>query len=124
VRDTAWLENESARAGAQFSIANLHPDLALQDVRDLVLVGFPKARSDFEANVANTVKAFFRKANPARKRTPSATASVRKRGGWFGEAGQAPDLPMDAEYDFTCETVDSRLAEPMRQDCTDLTRNP
>jgi pimeloyl-ACP methyl ester carboxylesterase len=25
-----------------------------------------------------------------------------------------------AEYDYTCETVTSRLAEPMRRDCRDL----
>jgi pimeloyl-ACP methyl ester carboxylesterase len=137
---------------------------------------FPRACHDFEANVAHTVKALFRKGNPAGKQKPSPTASIRKRGGWFGGAGQAPDVPKDpaviadaefqqyvaalertgffgpnswymnhdrnlafasgavnhgkldlpvlflhAEYDFTCETVDSRLAEPMRQDCSDLT---
>jgi pimeloyl-ACP methyl ester carboxylesterase len=137
---------------------------------------FPRARNDFEANVANTVKALFRKGNPAGKRKPSALASIRKRGGWFGGAGQAPDVPLDsdvitdaefhqyaaalqrtgffgpnswymnhdrnlafatqavnngkldlpvlflhAEYDYTCETVDSRLADPMRQACSDLT---
>ena len=101
---------------------------------------------------------------------------MRREGGWFGGAGQAPDLPMDTdvltdedfntyvsaltrngffgpdswymnhgrnlelaakaanggtlempvlflhgEYDYTCETVASRLAEPMRQHCRNLT---
>jgi pimeloyl-ACP methyl ester carboxylesterase len=122
------------------------------------------------------VKALFRKGNPAGRGKPSRTAQVRRDGGWFGGAGRAPDLPMDAdvlteedlhryaaaltsngffgpdswymnhernlkyasqaanggalrlpvlflhgEYDYTCETVASRLAEPMRQDCADLT---
>ena len=32
-----------------------------------------------------------------------------------------PVLFLHAEYDYTCETVQSRLAEPMRRDCRDLT---
>ena len=32
-----------------------------------------------------------------------------------------PVLFLHADYDYTCETVSSRLAEPMRQDCADLT---
>jgi pimeloyl-ACP methyl ester carboxylesterase len=32
-----------------------------------------------------------------------------------------PVLFLHGAYDFTCETVASRLAEPMRQDCTNLT---
>ena len=32
-----------------------------------------------------------------------------------------PVLFLHADYDYTCETVSSRLAEPMRQDCRDLT---
>ena len=31
-----------------------------------------------------------------------------------------PVLFIAAEYDFTCECIDSRLAEPMREHCTDL----
>jgi len=30
-------------------------------------------------------------------------------------------LFLHAAYDYTCETVDSRLADPMRRSCTDLT---
>jgi pimeloyl-ACP methyl ester carboxylesterase len=137
---------------------------------------FNKARAAFEANVANTVKAMFRKGSASGKGKPSRTAQVRRDGGWFGGAGQAPDLPMDTdlltqndfeayvtalqsngffgpdswymnrernldfasraknaglltmpvlflhgEYDYTCETVTSRLAEPMRQDVKNLT---
>ena len=136
---------------------------------------FDKARTAFEANVRNTVKALFRKGNPSGKSQPSRTATVRKAGGWFGGAGEAPDLPRDAdvlseedlskyaaalertgffgpdsfymnhernavyatrarnggtlampvlflhgEYDYTCETVTSRLADPMRRDCANL----
>ena len=137
---------------------------------------FDKARAAFEANVRNTVKALFRKGNPAGKGKPSRTAQIRRDGGWFGGTGHAPDLPLDAsvlteedlhkyvaaleangffgpdswymnhgrnrefaaraanggtlllpvlflhgEYDYTCETVESRLAEPMRRDCRSLT---
>jgi hypothetical protein len=32
-----------------------------------------------------------------------------------------PVLFLHGAYDFTCETIDSRLAEPMRRDCADLT---
>ncbi len=138
---------------------------------------FAAASAAFEANVPNTVRALFRKGNPAGKGRPARTASVRREGGWFGGASQAPNLPMDAdvlspedmhgyisalerngffgpdswymnhsrnidyagravdggrlsmpvlflhgEYDYTCETVSSRLADPMRQDCADLTK--
>jgi pimeloyl-ACP methyl ester carboxylesterase len=137
---------------------------------------FPKAQTVFEANVANTVKAIFRAGSPSGKGKPARTALVRRDGGWFGGAGQAPDVPADGSvlteadlhkyvaalerngffgpnswymnharnvefatrtrnggklelpvlflhgaYDYTCQTVTSRLAEPMRQDCTDLT---
>jgi pimeloyl-ACP methyl ester carboxylesterase len=137
---------------------------------------FEAARAGFEANVRNTVKALFRKGNPRGKGKPSRTAQVRRDGGWFGGAGQAPDVPLDTdvlteadlhtyvaalesngffgpdswymnhernreyalkapgggqlsmpvlflhgEYDYTCETVDSHLADPMRSDCRNLT---
>ncbi|MBV8392613.1 MAG: alpha/beta hydrolase [Alphaproteobacteria bacterium] len=136
---------------------------------------FDKARAQFEANIRNAVKAMFRKGNPAAVGKPSATASVRKNGGWFG-GGACPDVPRDPDviteqdlaaytaalerngffgpnawymnhkangdyarrsvnggklampvlflhgaYDTTCETVNSRFAEPMRRDCADLT---
>jgi pimeloyl-ACP methyl ester carboxylesterase len=136
---------------------------------------FDRVRTAFEANVRNTVKALFRKGNPAGKGKPARTAMVRQAGGWFGSAGAAPDLPLDTDvlseeelnkyvvalertgffgpdayymnhernaayarkarnggkldmpvlflhgdYDYTCETVVSRLAEPMRQDCSNL----
>ena len=137
---------------------------------------FPHTCAGFEANIANSVKAMFRKGNPAAAGTPSRTALVRKGGGWFGPANSAPDVPIDPDvlteadwhaytaaltrtgffgpdswymnheanlayatyaknagrldmptlflhgaYDTTCETMISRLAEPMRADCADLT---
>jgi pimeloyl-ACP methyl ester carboxylesterase len=137
---------------------------------------FDKACAVFEADVAATVKALFRKGDPAGKGKPSRLAFVRKEGGWFGGRPAAPDLPLDTDvltevelstyvaaltrngfrgpcswylnpdanreyqataandgrldmpvlflhgaYDYVAETVDSRLAEPMRQSCTDLT---
>ena len=137
---------------------------------------FEKACAAFDTDPRNLVKALFRKGSPSGKGKPSRTAQTRKDGGWFGGAGRAPDVPMDAdvvtaeeletyaaglarngffgpdswymnaernlayatrardggrltlpvlflhgEYDYTCETVDSRLAEPMRRDCRNLT---
>jgi pimeloyl-ACP methyl ester carboxylesterase len=38
--------------------------------------------------------------------------------------GGVIDLPvlfLHGAYDYTCETVESRLAEPMRRDCRNLT---
>jgi pimeloyl-ACP methyl ester carboxylesterase len=32
-----------------------------------------------------------------------------------------PVLFLHGAYDYTCETIDSRLAEPMREHCADLT---
>jgi pimeloyl-ACP methyl ester carboxylesterase len=32
-----------------------------------------------------------------------------------------PVLFLHAEYDYTCETVSSHLADPMRRSCQDLT---
>lgn len=136
---------------------------------------FDKARSTFEADPRATIKALFRKGNPAGRGKPARLAQIRKDGGWFGSAGRAPDVPLDTdmlseadldtyaaglqrngffgpdswymnhrrnqhyaarsvnggklsmpvlffhgEYDFTCETVASRMAEPMRRDCERL----
>ncbi|WP_428533939.1 alpha/beta fold hydrolase [Rhodopila sp.] len=136
---------------------------------------FAKAVADFEADVAATVKALFRKGSAAGKGQPSRTALVRRDGGWFGGAGRAPAVPRDGDvlseadcsvhvaslqrngffgpdswymnharngafarqardggrlsmpvlflhgaFDYTCETLVSRLAEPMRASCADL----
>lgn len=137
---------------------------------------FERATRAFAANSYNTVKALFRKGDPAGFGQPSATAMTRINGGWFGPDGEAPDVPMDtdvvteedlkayasaldkngwfgpdsyymnhtdnanyaaqalnggklempvlfigAEYDYTCETISSTLAAPMRDHCSDLT---
>ena len=146
------------------------------DYQFFYLESFDKARTTFEANVRNTVKALFRKGDPSRQGTPNRLASVRRDGGWFGGKGAAPDVPLDRDllteedleqyagalerngffgpdswymnaerniayakrarnggrlslpvlffhglYDYTCETVRSTLAEPMREYCTGLT---
>lgn len=137
---------------------------------------FAKATAAFEANPYNTVKLLFRKGSPDGAGKPAATAFTRINGGWFGEAGEAPDAPRDADvvseqdlrayadglerngffgpdswymnhaanavyaaravndgnlempalflsaaYDYVCETVTSRLAEPQQAHCQDLT---
>jgi pimeloyl-ACP methyl ester carboxylesterase len=139
---------------------------------------FDKARAAFDANPIRTIKALFRKGNPAGHLKPSRTAFARRDGGFFGGADAAPDVPRDADvisqadlyayasalqrngffgpdswymnhirngqyaatarnggrldlpvlflhgqYDYTCETITSRLAEPMRELCTDLTEH-
>ncbi len=137
---------------------------------------FANACAAFEANTRNTVKALFRKGSAAARGQPARTAMVRRDGGWFGGAGQAPDVPVDADvlteadlsaytaalerngffgpdswymnhdpntaycemaknngrltmpvlflhgaYDLVCDTTGSRLADPMREYCADLT---
>lgn len=47
----------------------------------------------------------------------AAFARLAKNGGRL----EMPILFLAAKYDFVCETVDSRLAEPMREKCTNLT---
>ena len=137
---------------------------------------FERARAALEADVTATVKALFRRGDPAGAGKPARTAFVRKDGGWFGGRPRAPDFPLDtavlgesdlcayaasltrngffgpgswyvnpeanaafaetsvndgrldmpvlflhAAYDYVCETVSSRLADPMRAGCPDLT---
>ena len=137
---------------------------------------FPAACAALEANTRDTVKALFRKGSAAARGRPARTALIRQDGGWFGGAGRAPDVPMDADvlteadlaaytaalerngffgpdswymnhdrnvasaakavnggrlsmpvlflhaaHDLTCDTTGSRLAEPMREYCADLT---
>ena len=75
-----------------------------------------------EAELAEYVTAFERSgfsgpdawyANNAR----NLEYAARVRGGTL----RLPVLFLHATYDVVCETVDSRLADPMRRDCTDLT---
>ncbi len=137
---------------------------------------FAAAQAAMEADVSNTVRALFRAGSAANPGKPGRTATIRRDGGWFGGAGQAPPVPRDpavlseqdascyiaalerngffgpnswymnhtgniafarqakddgrlslpvlflhGAYDTTCETMVSRLAEPMRRDCVDLT---
>lgn len=138
---------------------------------------FEAATKAFDADPYATVKALFRKGNPAGQLRPAGTACTRKNNGWFSGKGIAPDLPRDddvvseedlrayaaalarnsffgpdswymnhkanaayaekavndgrlampvlflaARYDYVCEAVASRLAEPMAKMCNDLTR--
>jgi pimeloyl-ACP methyl ester carboxylesterase len=136
---------------------------------------FAAACAGFEGNVRATVRALFRRGDPAGKGKPARTASVRAHGGWFGGRHSAPTLPRDeavlseedehryvaalerngffgpdswymnaaanaayaerakanwrltmpvlfmhGAYDYVCETIDSRLCEPMRAHCVRL----
>jgi pimeloyl-ACP methyl ester carboxylesterase len=137
---------------------------------------FDTARRHFEADVASTIKALFRKGSAAAKGKPTRTSDVHRRGGWFAPLDRAPPVPLDTDviseedlavyvaglerngffgpdswymnhgrnaeyarrapnggrlampvlflhgaYDYVCETMSSRLAEPMRASCEDLT---
>lgn len=137
---------------------------------------FDKATRTFAANPYRTVRALFRKGNPAEQGKPARTAFVRQRDGWFGGADAAPEFPHDpdvateedllayaaalqgggffgpdswymnmeantaysararhggilelpvlflsAQYDTTCDTHNSRLSDPMRAACRNLT---
>jgi pimeloyl-ACP methyl ester carboxylesterase len=137
---------------------------------------FAVACATFESDVRATVRALFRRGDPARQGKPARTASGRANGGWFGAQPAAPQLPRDAAvlgeedehcyvaalerkgffgpaswylnaeanaayaerartnwrlpmpvlflhgaYDYVCETLKSRLAEPMRAHVPQLT---
>ena len=76
---------------------------------------------EFEADVRATLRANFRKGNPARMRQPSPLATIRQRGSWFGAAGRAPDLPLDtdvlSEQDlehYADRAATQRLLRPQR----------
>lgn len=136
---------------------------------------FEDARRALEADTTRTVKALMRAGQPDGLGKPYRTSSFRLDGGWFGGAGAAPDLPLDARvlseealrqyasalaangffgpdawymnaqrnidyaarapsggrlampvlflhaaYDWICETRTSKLADPMRAMCDDL----
>ena len=130
----------------------------------------------FEADVRATFAASYQAGTSDALGKLAITADMRAKGGWFGSARSAPDVPRDealmpqddfdalvaafeatgfggadawylndadnmafaaeapnfgridlpvlflhAEWDTVCDTVHSRLAEPMREDCSDLT---
>ena len=83
------------------------------DYQLFYLESFDKARRSFEANPRNTVKALFRKGNPKGQGAPSRTASVRKAGGWFGGAAEAPDVPLDTDV-LTEEELNAYVAALQR----------
>jgi pimeloyl-ACP methyl ester carboxylesterase len=49
----------------------------------------------FDADPVRTVKALFRRGSPKGVGKPGRLAFVRREGGWFGGADQAPALPLD-----------------------------
>lgn len=56
---------------------------------------FDAASAAFEADVERSVKVLFRRGDPGVVGVRSPLASVRRRGGWFGSAGVAPDREVD-----------------------------
>jgi soluble epoxide hydrolase/lipid-phosphate phosphatase len=63
-----------------------------------------RAISVFGAAPGNTVKALFRRGDPAVHTGPAARSTVTRDGGWFGGAPHAPDAPLSStvltERDF------------------------
>jgi soluble epoxide hydrolase / lipid-phosphate phosphatase len=64
-----------------------------------------RATAVFEAAPGNTVKALFRRGDPAVHTRPAARSTVTRDGGWFGGADSAPDAPLSStvltERDFS-----------------------
>ena len=56
---------------------------------------FDRAVAVLGADPYRTLKALFRRGNPASVGQPGSTASMRASGGWFGGRDAAPDLPAD-----------------------------
>ncbi len=56
---------------------------------------FPLIRRDFERDVAGTINALFQSGKPEDVEKPSPTASLRRKGGWFGPTHVPPALPRD-----------------------------
>ncbi|KAK6222499.1 hypothetical protein QIS74_04201 [Colletotrichum tabaci] len=136
------------------------------------------AAAQLRANVPNTIKLLYQAGSPKDYGKPTPFASVRKAGGWFGGAPEAPSLPfettlfkddkpafdgivaeferngfegpnnyyrnhevnraylleapngarlrfpvlfIESRWDSVCDTAISRLSEPMRDLCDDLT---
>jgi pimeloyl-ACP methyl ester carboxylesterase len=58
---------------------------------------FAKAVATWEADINATMKAMFRKGDPAGVGKPARSAFVRRNGGWFGDKPRVPDLPIDTD---------------------------
>jgi soluble epoxide hydrolase / lipid-phosphate phosphatase len=54
------------------------------------------AASVFEASPGNTVKALFRRGDPAAHTRPAPRSVITRDGGWFGGAASAPDAPLNS----------------------------
>ncbi|MGA1758428.1 MAG: alpha/beta hydrolase [Pseudomonadales bacterium] len=58
---------------------------------------FEAATRAFDANPRATIKALFRKGDPAGRGQPAGTARIRAAGGWFAGLDEAPDVPLDTD---------------------------
>jgi len=67
------------------------------DYMHYYLENFDRATKVMDTDAYNTVKALFRKGDPAGLGQPAGTASIRSGGGWFGGQSGAPDLPRDED---------------------------
>jgi soluble epoxide hydrolase / lipid-phosphate phosphatase len=56
---------------------------------------FETITAAFDANPRNTVKVMFRRGDPDSVGERGWSSMVREQGGFFGGAGEAPDLPLD-----------------------------
>lgn len=74
---------------------------------------FDKAVRDFEKDVPNFFRTVYRKGDPATMDQPTFTAFVTKNNGWFGEAGNPPELPLDT--DVLDEEMHGKLVEAFQE---------
>ena len=99
------------KAGGWFGPAGAAPDVPL----DTDVIG----EDDLEVYAASLGRnGFF--GPDSYYMNPERNADYARRAKHGGRL-DLPVLFLHGEYDYTCETVDSRLAEPMRADCRDLT---
>jgi pimeloyl-ACP methyl ester carboxylesterase len=102
---------ETRRDGGWFGGSGLAPDLPM-DTDVLTPEDFYKYVTALQANGFFGPDSWYMNA----RRNMEFAAKARS-----GGALTMPVLFFHGEYDYTCETVASRLAEPMRRDCRDLT---
>ena len=65
------------------------------DYQLFYLENFDRATEVFAANPRNTLIALFRRGSSDGAGQPAFTANVRAQGGWFGDADEAPAMPLD-----------------------------
>lgn len=74
--------------------SNQYPD-GQWDYYRFYVSHFDQTVRDFNADISATLAAIYRSGDPATKGKPSRTASMTRKGGWFGSAHRAPAVAPD-----------------------------